>query len=166
MPGYAKPCWIASPIERTSSKPELSRIAFDGLSRGRTKEPKHSNKASRRNVGPWKAWKVNFSLSTLPTILGHPATPAGCSHSHRSYDSPLYKGQAQNPALNLNHGWARLNFRSAHVQLPKAVKKLTVGMDYRTIQSPLHFGRTTAHADETSEVASKAGVKKKAFINC
>jgi hypothetical protein len=56
--------------------------------------------------------KANFSLSTLPTALEHPATPAGCSHSHRSYDSSLYKGQAQNPVLNLDHGWARLNFRS------------------------------------------------------
>src|SRR5947209_13639431 len=87
MPGFVKPCWIASPTERTSSKPELNRIAFDGLSRGRRKEPKHSRKTSRGNAGPWKAWKANFSLSTLPTVLEHPATSAGCSHSHRSDDS-------------------------------------------------------------------------------
>src|SRR4029078_13000282 len=36
---------------------------------------------SCRYTGPWKAWKANFSLSTLPTVLEHPATPAGCSHS-------------------------------------------------------------------------------------
>src|SRR4051812_35401556 len=119
MPGFVKPCWIASPTERTSSKPELNRIAFDGLSRGRRKEPKHSSKTSRGNAGPWKAWKANFSLSTLPTVLEHPATPAGCSHSHRSDNSFLYKGQAQNPVLNLSHGWARLNFRSG----PSAVAK-------------------------------------------
>jgi hypothetical protein len=89
MPGFVKLCWIASLTERTSSKPELNRIAFDGLSKGRRKEPKHSKKMSRGNAGPWKAWKANFSLSTLPTVLEHPATPAGCSHSHRSYDWSL-----------------------------------------------------------------------------
>src|SRR3954467_4772527 len=112
MPGFVKLCLIASPTERTSSKPELNRIASDGLSRGRRKEPKHSRRTSRGNAGPWKAWKANFSLSTLPTVLEHPARPAGCSHSHRSYDSSLYKGQAQNPCPNLNHGWAKLIFRS------------------------------------------------------
>src|SRR5947209_20525725 len=128
MAGFVKLCWIASPTGRTSSKRELNRIAFDGLSRGRRKEPKHSNKMSRGNAGPWKAWKANFSLSTLPTVLEHPATPAGCSHSHRSYHSSLYKGQARNPVLNLKSWVGQIKFpkwakRSCQKQLVSGRQK-------------------------------------------
>jgi hypothetical protein len=43
-------------------------------------------------------------------VLEHPATPARCSHSHRSYDSSLCKGQAQNPVLNLKPWVGQIKF--------------------------------------------------------
>src|SRR4051812_39090651 len=72
MPGFVKPCWIASPTERISSKPELNRIAFDGLSRGRRKEPKHSRKRAVEMPTRGKHGKPTSAFPPFPPSLNIP----------------------------------------------------------------------------------------------
>src|SRR4051812_13591226 len=119
MPGFVKPCWIASPTERTSSKPELSRIAFDGLSRGRRKEPKHSRKRAVEMPAHGKRGKPTSAFPPFPPSLNIPQHRRDAHIPTAPTIRPYIKGQAQNPVLNLNRGWAKLNFRSG----PSAVAK-------------------------------------------
>src|SRR5947209_16836764 len=51
-----------------------------------------------------------------PSVLEYPATAAGYSHSHRSYDSSSYKGQAQNSCPETLH------MGVGQIKLPKWTK--------------------------------------------
>src|SRR6476661_4320873 len=116
MPGCAKHCWTASPIEPTFWKPARNRTDSAGRWTNRRKEENPRREPnSYGNDSPWKAWKAQPRLSTLPPSLEIPQNP-------RDFHIPSFDDCSFVYRSDLNPRPQTVNPRVGQIKLPKWAK--------------------------------------------